>query len=71
MGQEPEDPEAAADRLEAALERIATLASVQPAAPVDPPSDNELSVLEIAARLDTLIGRLRAALGKTDNTTGD
>ena len=31
MAQEPEDPDMAADRLEAALERIATLAAVQPA----------------------------------------
>ena len=45
MADEPEDPDAAADRLEAALERIARLAAVQPApndragagyGPVDP-----------------------------------
>jgi hypothetical protein len=66
MADEPEDPDAAADRLEAALERIARLASV-PAAPATAPVlDTDLSVPEIAERLDTLIGRLRAALGKPD-----
>jgi hypothetical protein len=76
MADEPEDPDAAADRLEAALERIARLAAVQPA-PSQPtpsqavpsqvaPSDSELSVPEIAERLDSLIGRLRAALGKSE-----
>jgi hypothetical protein len=71
MGQEPEDPNAAADRLEAALERIARLAAVQPSAPAEAPADAELSVSDIAARLDSLIGRLRAALGKSDRTTGE
>jgi hypothetical protein len=71
MADEPEDPDAAADRLEAALERIARLAAVQPPAP-DPPRpeadrpESELSIPEIADRLDQLIGRLRAALGKTE-----
>jgi hypothetical protein len=71
MADEPEDPDAAADRLEAALERIARLAAVQPA-PSQPassqaaPSDSDLSVPEIAERLDSLIGRLRAALGKSE-----
>ncbi|WP_428488821.1 hypothetical protein [Rhodopila sp.] len=64
MADEPENPEAAADRLEAALERIANLALVQPA-PANPPAmDSDLSIPEIADRLDSLIGRLRAALGK-------
>jgi hypothetical protein len=66
MADEPEDPDAAADRLEVALERIARLAAVRPApsSPASPESD--LSVSEIAERLDSLIGRLRAALGKTE-----
>lgn len=66
MADEPEDPDTAADRLEAALERIAHLASVQPAAaPSQPTSvDPDLSIPEIADRLDSLIGRLRTALGK-------
>ena len=70
MADEPEDPDAAADRLEAALEKIARLAAVQPpsAAPHAPlpSSDAELSIPEIAERLDSLIGRLRTALGKSD-----
>ena len=68
MADEPEDPDAAADRLEAALERIANLASVQPAAASThaTPLDSDLSIPEIADRLDSLIGRLRAALGKPE-----
>lgn len=66
MADEPEDPDAAADRLEAALERIARLAAVQPAAVHPAPSDSDLSVPEIAERLDALIGRLRAALDKPE-----
>lgn len=62
MADEPEDPDAAADRLQAALERIAALASVRPPAPVTDPPDEALSVPEITARLDQLIARLRAAL---------
>jgi hypothetical protein len=65
MADEPEDPDAAADRLEAALERIARLAAIPPASPDEPADrlDVELSVPEIAERLDSLIARLRAALG--------
>ncbi len=66
MADEPEDPDAAANRLEAALERIAHLAAVPPTPPHAPPPDTDLSVPEIAERLDLLIGRLRAALGKTE-----
>jgi len=72
MADESEDPEAAADRLEAALERIARQAAVRATAipsvpPVSAsPSDSDLSIPEIAERLDSLISRLRAALGKTD-----
>jgi hypothetical protein len=62
MADEPEDPDAAADRLEAALERIARVAAAShPALPAP-----DLSVSEIAERLDSLIGRLRAALGKSE-----
>jgi hypothetical protein len=72
MADEPEDPDAAADRLEAALERIAHLASVHPApAPLQAtPADSDLSIPEIADRLDSLIGRLRAALGKPEASPG-
>jgi hypothetical protein len=66
MADELEDPDAAADRLEAALERIARLAAVQPAPADTLAPDSELSIPEIAERLDSLIGRLRAALGKPD-----
>ncbi len=64
MADEAEDPETAADRLEAALERIARLSAVKtPAAPAVDRPDAELSIPEIAERLDSLIARLRAALG--------
>ena len=61
MASDTEDPEAAADRLEAALERIAQAAAREDAPPADqiPSVDTK----EIAARLDGLIDRLRAALG--------
>jgi 3-oxoacyl-ACP reductase-like protein len=70
MSDEVEDPEEAADRLEAALERIARLSAsgpaaaphAAPAAAVDQP-ETDLSIPEIAQRLDSLIARLRAALG--------
>jgi hypothetical protein len=66
MADEPEDPDAAADRLETALERIAHLAAVCPAEASKAVPDSDLSVSEIAERLDMLIGRLRTALGKSD-----
>jgi hypothetical protein len=66
MADELEDPDAAAARLEAALERIARLTAIQPAAIPAPGPDTDLSVPEIAERLDSLIGRLRAALDKRD-----
>ncbi len=50
----PDDLDAVADRLEAALERIA--AHLDAARPARPPA-------ALAARLDGLIGRLRDALG--------
>jgi hypothetical protein len=73
MADEPEDPDAAADRLEAALERIARLATLPPAPPDDPPDrpDSDLSIPEIAERLDSLIARLRTALGDGDKGDGD
>ena len=60
MASDTEDPDAAADRLEAALERIA-----QAAARADDTSADQLLLVdskEVAARLDGLIDRLRAAL---------
>ena len=77
MAGETDDPEDAAARLEAALERIARYAGSPPATdpppassvpgaePEDLPADMAgpaVSVEEIAARLDSLIDRLRAAL---------
>jgi hypothetical protein len=61
MASDTDDPETAAERLEAALERIAQAAAREEAGPADqiPAVDTE----EIAARLDGLIDRLRAALG--------
>jgi hypothetical protein len=67
MAGEADDPEDAAARLEAALERIAQLAGTRP-----PSSESATEgggeqqmppVDEIAARLDGLIDRLRKALG--------
>jgi hypothetical protein len=66
MADELEDPDAAAARLEAALERIARLTAIQSAPNTPPVSDTDLSISEIAERLDSLIGRLRAALDKRD-----
>jgi hypothetical protein len=85
MAGETDDPEDAAARLEAALERIARHAGPRPTsllptvagAPEDlsPPHPSEdvameltgptPPVEEIAARLDGLIDRLRAALGSS------
>jgi hypothetical protein len=58
----PEDLEAVADRLEAALERIAAhLAAVRPGRPP----------AELAARLDGLIGRLREVLDSAPTASED
>jgi len=57
MATDSDDSEAAADRLEAALERIAH-AATRPTEEIPPPGTQE-----VAARLDGLIDRLRAALG--------
>lgn len=66
MADELEDPDAAAARLEAALERIARLTAIQSAPNTAPVPDTDLSIPEIAERLNSLIGRLRAALDKRD-----
>jgi hypothetical protein len=60
MASDSEDPETAADRLEAALERIAQAASREPVHPSDP--QQMVDTEEVAARLDGLIDRLRMAL---------
>jgi hypothetical protein len=67
MTGETDDADAAADRLEAALERLAaltgTLRSASDEEASRPAPANSASVEEIASRLDGLIDRLRAALG--------
>ncbi|HUB46301.1 MAG TPA: hypothetical protein VMB73_15050 [Acetobacteraceae bacterium] len=67
MAGEADDPEDAAARLEAALERIAQLAGTRLPLPSESAaeggSDQIPPVDEIAARLDSLIDRLRKALG--------
>jgi hypothetical protein len=60
MADDTEDPEMAADRLEAALERIAQVAAREETRSADQLSS--VDPKEIAARLDGLIDRLRAAL---------
>jgi hypothetical protein len=61
MASDSDDADAAANRLEAALERIAQAAVRDAAAPAEQSgsADNK----EIAMRLDGLIARLRSALG--------
>ncbi len=54
------EADAAADRLEAALERIAALAARSAATPADAATPS--AVPEVAERLDALIAQLRAAL---------
>lgn len=56
------DQEEAADRLEAALDRIERLARTPPSSPAAPVRDNA----EVAARLDQLIAQLRAALDEAE-----
>lgn len=64
MADDTDDPEVAAARLDAALERIAQLvARLRPGQAIEP-DEATMSADEIAARLDTLIGRLRSALGR-------
>ncbi len=60
-----DDATAAAERLEQALERIATLAA-RPAAPepgITEPGTPETATPDIAERLDQVIAKLRAGLG--------
>jgi hypothetical protein len=63
--EDPDDPAAAAQRLEDALERIATLAHrpapVQPEPTIDRQSDS-VDTTALAAGLDALIVQLRRAL---------
>jgi hypothetical protein len=61
MASDTDDLDAAASRLEAALERIAQAAARDEA--LDDAADMTPAGEEIAARLDGLIDRLRAALG--------
>ncbi len=63
MASETDNAEAAAARLEAALERIARVAE-QPAPSVTEAAS--LRVSEVAARLDGMIARLRTALDRAD-----
>lgn len=72
MASESDDAAEAAARLEAALERIAALAGARPPAAsrlddAADPAEPAPPVDEIAARLDSLIDRLRAALGTGQN----
>jgi hypothetical protein len=64
MTEESDDPDEAADRLGAALDRIARAAAIAPMRAAPTP-DAELSIPQIAERLDQLIVRLRAALDQT------
>ena len=59
MADETDDPDSAAARLEAALERIAKHAAAPPIANALP---EEPYVAELADRLDSLIDRVRGAL---------
>ncbi len=59
MADEIEDPDIAAARLEAALERIANRVAVPPIVTAMP---EEPYGAELAERLDSLIDRLRGAL---------
>lgn len=61
MASDTEDPDAAADRLEAALERIAQAAARDELQIPDQPRSADTE--EIAARLDGMIDRLRTVLG--------
>ncbi len=63
MASDSEDPEAAADRLEAALNRIAQAATRDASPPADTPAPPNTE--EIAARIDGLIDRLRTVLGSS------
>ncbi len=59
MSDETEDPDQAADRLEAALERLAVLARARPSGSA---GSAEAALRDIAVGLDLLIERVRAGL---------
>ncbi len=61
MASDAEDPDTAADRLEAALERIAQAATRDALQIPDQPMS--VHTEEIAAQLDGMIDRLRTVLG--------
>ena len=63
MADATEDPEIAAARLEAALERIAKVAAAPPETPqIDIVPPMEPYIVELVDRIDSLIDRLRDAL---------
>lgn len=61
MSDEIEDPDQAADRLEAALDRIAALARARPPAMAGT-TDTDATLRDVATGLDSLIQRLRTGL---------
>ena len=66
MSDEIEDPDQAADRLEAALDRIAALARARPSAMAGT-TDADATLRDVATGLDSLIQRVRAGLaGRQD-----
>jgi len=72
MSDEPKETDATADRLEAALERIAQLTArlhARPAVDLISRSEAELSISQIVGQLDSLIDRLRAALDVESTTS--
>ena len=68
MADDSDNPDDAAERLEAALERIARLADrPRPVAMPEQAQPDTAHTAEIAARIDLLIEKLRAALdGRPD-----
>jgi hypothetical protein len=64
MTDEANEPDAAAARLESALERIAQLTGSLHALPAERRTESAQAVNEIAVRLDQLIDRLRSVLGR-------
>jgi hypothetical protein len=64
MTDEANEPDAAAARLESALERIAQLTESLHALPAERRTESAQAVTEIAVRLDQLIDRLRSVLGR-------
>ena len=63
MADANEDPDIAAARLEAALERIAKIAAAPPEpAHIDIVPPMEPNIVELVDRIDSLIDRLREAL---------